>query len=132
MNASDIVDKNWDKLVVGLYDFTPDEVRASTFTVERIDQNEVTVLANLNSPISIPKSTFVYVVQVLQDRNSKERNPLRIGSSNDNVNSLELCLGAKAHCNGTRAINYIVPLLQRMGIVGIGHARPNTVWLHGA
>lgn len=122
------IDSVWNFIQEGMFDFTPDETRAKTFMVERVSPNHVVVLANMNSSISIPRSAFISALQVLIDNNATQANPLRIGSSNNEENSLELCLSTKAQCNGTRVINYIAPILLRMGIVGIGHDRPNTIW----
>jgi len=129
MNPEEVIEIHWTALQSGMFEFTPDEIRASTFSVEVVNQNEVVVLANMNSRITIPRAAFVSAVQVLIENNATEGNPLRIGSSNSDDNSLELCLDTKAHSGGTRVINYIASLLLRMGIVGIDHNRPNRIWI---
>lgn len=129
MNPEELIETHWTVLQPGVFDLTPDEIRASTFSVEVVNQNEVVVLANMNSRITIPLAAFVSAVQVLIENNATEANPLRIGSSNSDDNSLELCLDAKTHSGGTRVINYIASLLLRMGIVNIDHNRPNRIWI---
>lgn len=132
INAQAIVDSRWQALSPGMFDYTPDENRGSTFSVETVDDGGLVVLANMNTPVRIERAAFVAAVQVLLDSAATERMPIRVGSSNEADNSLDLCMGTKAVCNGVRVINYIVPLLLRMGVVGVGHQRPNTVWLHHA
>jgi hypothetical protein len=129
MDPEELIDNTWALIQAGMFDFTPDETRASTFMVEDVNEDGVVVLANMNSRISIPRSAFVHAAQILIENNATQHNPLRIGSSNSTENSLELCLGTKAESNGTRVINYIAPILLRMGIVSIDHNRPNRIWL---
>lgn len=133
MNAEELIESNWQKITAGVFEPTPDESRASTFIVEAIDGTGLTILANMNAPIRIGRDAFIEVISILlQSGATTEANSLRIGSSNNASNSLGLCLDTKALCGGTRVINYIVPLLSRMGLVRIGHQRPNTVWLENA
>ena len=82
MNPGQLIENAWGLIREGMFDFTPDVNRASTFMVENVTRNHVVVLANMNSQIRIPRTAFVAAVRVLIDNNATQKNPLRIGSSN--------------------------------------------------
>ena len=129
MTPEEIIDSLWGSLTPGQYDITPDEERGRLFVVEGIEAERLQVRANNNSVIAIRKESFIEAVRYLQDNGHSVGNPCRIGSSNTDGNSLQLCLATKQHSCGTRVINYIASLLGRFGIAIVGHDRPNTIWL---
>lgn len=128
-SAEAIVDSIWENIQPGMQDATPDDARGSAFIIDQVRDNEMIVLANMQTPVTIQRQSFVDVIDYLQSHNATESNPVRIGSNNSDDGSLDLCAISKAASNGTRVINYIATILLRLGIAGIGHNRPNTIWL---
>jgi hypothetical protein len=127
--SAEVVDRFLQHISVGNQFLTPDFHRGRVFTVAEIGptsyfvrtQSEQTLLE-----INFDNVRIAY--QFLLDSTVGPNNPIAIRSSDDPDNSGPLCLATRQ--GPRRVINYILPVLADMGLVGLnGQTQPNTVWL---
>ena len=116
----------WTQLAVGQRYTTPDAVRGVPFAISNIGAQAVGVRPQ---NISLRRQAFSAALHYLRTHRHDQAHPCAIRSSDDPAAAGPLCLAARVQNNNTRCINYILPILRGLEIVGIGRKRPNTVWI---
>ena len=113
---------------IGQQFLTPDFSHEAPFTIEAVSPTSYSVATDLGSPLTIGRANIRSTYQYLLDNNVGPQNPLEIRSNNVRELAGPLCLAARL--GGPRVINYILPILADLGIVGLnGQTQPNTVWI---
>jgi len=120
------IDGVWTHLGVGQSYETPDAIAHVPFAISRLDANSIQI-----SPqgITITHDAFSDALHYLRANRHDQHNPCEIGSNDDPALAGPLCIAARARNANVRCINYILPILAVLDIVGIGSARPNTTWV---
>jgi len=120
------VDGVWLHLAVGQSYRTPDENAGVAFEISKVSAREIAI-----SPqnILISRQAFSAALHYLCNNRHDAAHPCEIRSNNNPNLAGPLCREARSYNNNIRCINYIVPILAELEIVGIGSARPNTTWV---
>jgi len=119
----------WAGIQPGKGIFTPSG--GSIFDIDQITNGSVTIRTGKSS-LLIFRTSFEEAIDYLNDHGHSVGTKCRIESSSDPVKAGPLCLASRANSSvgyGPRVITYILPILEQLGVVGIGSAKPNTTWL---
>jgi len=108
---------------------TPDNLAGRLFHVISANETSITIETQGGSPITITRDAFIATVSHLARNGHGMTNPCEIRSHQHVVEAGPLCRAAREHNHGTRVINYIVPILESVGLVSVSRDRPNRVWL---
>lgn len=108
---------------------TPDDRAARAFTITAVSQGAVEIATEAGSPLAIRRAAFVETLHYLVANHHVDSNPCEIRSSQLSELSGPLCAATRAVNGNTRVINYIVPILEAVGILGSSGVRRNTTWL---
>ncbi|WP_143129089.1 hypothetical protein [Variovorax sp. PDC80] len=108
---------------------TPDDSLGRDFTIDDVGHDAVRIATAAGSLITIQRAAFMAALRYLVENGHGASSPCEIRSNQVAEESGPLCLIARAANSNTRVINYIVPILARLGILGVGGTRPNTTWL---
>lgn len=124
------LDDRWNTLQADLVLVTPDKSTGSQFSIRSINNGAVEILTSGGTVISINRQAFVSALDYLARNQHVANKPCPIGSNKDIEQAGPLCVAAR-DANGTNVmiINYLLPLLSHMDLVGINGNRPNTTWL---
>ena len=127
--AVEIADRFLQHVAVGHQYLTPDFTQGSIFTAEETGSNFYAIRTESGlSRLSIDLERVQAAYQFLLDNNVGPNNPIEIRSSDDPDTAGPLCRATRQGPH--RTINYILPILADMGVVGLnGQTQPNTVWL---
>jgi len=105
--------------------------RRSEFDVDSVTLDRVKVAVG-DTTLMIPKAAFEAVLDYLHVNGHHAGNPCVIESNNDHKKAGPLCKVSRKLPTGTfgpRNITYVLPILERLGIVGINQKLPTAVWL---
>lgn len=116
----------WRGLAVGQVFMTPDHINGREFEVSQVNPDSIEIPPQA---IAISQAAFVAALAHLFHNAHGIENPCLVGSSNSATDSGPLCTSSRLENNGVRCINYILPVLQRWGVVGIHGGRSNSTWL---
>lgn len=108
---------------------TPDNAVGRGFTITNVSQNAVSIETEAGSPITIQRTAFLEALRYLAAHGHDTANPCEIRSNQLAQESGPLCAATRAANGNTRVINYIVPILVAVGLLGVSGTRPNTTWL---
>lgn len=122
------IDDLWFCLMAGQVFKTPDHARGQTFTIDQVTSDSITILPQ---GITINRICFVDSLHYLRENRHNMEKPCEIRSNDDPNLAGPLCLVARNNNRNQRCINYILPILQNNGLVGIGCSQPNTTWVIG-
>jgi hypothetical protein len=126
-NSCDVhIDGVWTHLAVGQPYETPDDDAHVPFTVSSMAADAIEISSQ---GIRVTRDAFSDALHYLRANRHDEDHPCAIGSNNDSGLAGPLCREARSRNANVRCINYILPILADLGIVGIGSARPNTTWV---
>ncbi|WP_332726497.1 hypothetical protein [Pseudomonas sp. ESBL9] len=103
----------------------------SSFAVESVTPERVKVQAG-KTGVVIRKVAFEAALEYLHANDHHAGNPCVIGADNDHEKAGPLCKAARQLPSGKygqRNITYVLPILQRLGVVGINPNSPTCVWL---
>lgn len=103
----------------------------SSFGVESVTPERVKVAVG-KSGLVISKAAFEAALEYLHANDHHAGNPCVIESDNDHEKSGPLCKAARllpSGAYGQRNITYVLPILEKLGVVGISPKRPTCVWL---
>jgi len=126
-NSCDVqIDGVWTHLRVGQSYETPDDEKHVPFTISRMTADAIEILPQ---GIIVKREAFSVALRYLRTNRHDDNHPCKIGSSNEPKFASPLCREARSRNSGVRCINYILPILAKLGIVGIGSMRPNTTWV---
>lgn len=124
-----LLDSVWeDASVLGVL-ATPDDILRRSFTVATSTAEAITIITEGGTSIAISRRAIHATIRYLLANVHTEENPCEIGSSNQDGTAGPLCRAAREENGGTRVINYIAPLLVRVGLAAIESVRPNRIWL---
>lgn len=117
-------------LQVGISLRTPDRIKSSSFTVKRTTNNSIIIQTKTtkSSPIPIKRCAFLETLKYLLQNGHSKFKKIKIQSSNDPKKSGHLCEISRKANNNTRCINYILPILEHLGFIGIDGNKPNKTW----
>jgi hypothetical protein len=120
------IDGVWTHLAVGQSYTTPDAIAGVPFTISRLAANSIQI-----SPqgVTVTREAFSDALHYLRANRHDQHNPCEIRSSDDPVLAGSLCSAARSRNANVRCINYVLPVLAALSIVGTGSARPNTAWV---
>lgn len=121
-----IINKIWANLIKDNEYSTPTGRRK--FTISHIDTLIVKILTGpeQRTPVNINKEAFAVALEYLVRNNHCAANKCLIMSGNGA--SGPLCQATKKANNGTRCINYILPIMKANGICDINHNIPTSTW----
>ncbi len=120
------VDGVWQHLLIGNAFRTPDADRGKPFTIADVQARLIRIDPQR---ISISRTAFAAVLHYLRtNQHSSAARRCEIRSSNDPQLAGPLCQAARAGNADVRCINYILPILQSLGIVEVDSSRPNSTW----
>ena len=116
----------WARLIGGSSYQTPDSIKPANFQITDIRPDAIHIQPQ---NIDVLRISFVDALHYLRDNGNTILNPCKIDSNDDPNKSGLLCLAARLNnSHNRRCINYILPILKSLGIVGINSSRPNTTW----
>jgi len=95
------------------------------FDVTKRDSNTMDVTTAGDNSIKVPRAAFVGALDYLIKEGHVEGNPCEVRNKYDNPGPL----AQAAAVNGTQTIQYVLPILQAMGLVAVNSNKPNTTWL---
>ena len=121
-----LIDGVWKNLSAQQIFQTPDGARGISYTIATVDSSGINI-----SPqnIRINKKAFSATIHYLKRKRHDRDHPIRIQSSNDPTMAGPLCTISRNKNNGVRCINYILPILNNLRIVGVDSRRPNKTWI---
>ncbi|WP_168232074.1 hypothetical protein [Pseudomonas veronii] len=105
--------------------------RRSEFIIDSVTLDRVKVAVG-DTTLVIPKGAFEAVLEYLHLNDHHAGNPCAIKSDNDPEKSGPLCKVSRKLPTGTygpRNITYVLPILERLGVVEISPKLPTAVWL---
>lgn len=108
---------------------TPDDAVGRSFTITTVNPDSVKIATAADSPLTIQRAAFIETLRYLDTHQHNESNPCEIRSNQVAADAGPLCRAARAANNNTRVINYIVPILVAVGLLGLSGKRPNSTWL---
>ena len=120
------IDGVWLHLKQGQEFKTPDKIKSAAFSISLIDGNKIRIEPQ---GIHISRKSFVASVHYLRIHNHYKDNPCRLDSNNDPALAGPLCMASREANHSVRCINYILPILKSLDIVGLKGDRPNSTWL---
>jgi hypothetical protein len=119
----------WDKIANLKNLKTPDNSVGRSYTINSVTSTTVEIKTNGNSTLTIQRTAFIETLRYLVDNQHTITNPCKIGSNQKEDKAGPLCRAARAVNSGMRVINYTVPILTALEILGMNGKRPNTTWL---
>ena len=105
---------------------TPDHLVGVMFSIDLVGPGAISIVPQ---NVQITRLSFIDTLHYLRKNHHHTLNPCQIGSNNNSDSAGPLCNAARDNNGGVRCINYILPILQNSGLVGIGCNQPNTTWL---
>ncbi|MCY1291941.1 hypothetical protein D9M70_411480 [compost metagenome] len=110
---------------------TPDQRRSRRFTLHEFNADALTIQTQRGADVRVPIEAFVRTLIHLHEISASEASPCWVGSSNRDPLVGGLCAVARGANGRTRVINYVLPILERLGWVLVdGRRWPNTAWLN--
>jgi hypothetical protein len=105
--------------------------RRSEFGVDSVTLDRVKVAVG-ETTLVIPKAAFEAVLDYLYVNDHHAGNPCAINSDNEHLKAGPLCKVSRKLPTGTygpRNITYVLPILERVGVVEISPKLPTAVWV---
>ncbi len=91
--------------------------KKSAFTVSEVRADELVIILSSDNTMKIGKAAFEDALRYLLENGHHDGARCQIQSSSDHERAGPLCRAVRT--NGTRNITYVLPILERMGLVGI-------------
>lgn len=101
--------------------------KGSEFTLAKVTQNRITVALS-EVKLSIDREAFEGALHYLVSHGHNAASPCEIRSNKIYDEAGPLCRSARKAPNGQMNITYVLPILKKMGLVGIEASRPSTAW----
>jgi hypothetical protein len=108
---------------------TPDDAVGRGFKIANFGQEAVRIETEAGSPITIQRVAFLEALRYLLKHGHDTEHPCEIRSNQVAEQAGPLCAATREVNGNTRVINYIVPILVEVGLLGVSGTRPNTTWL---
>ena len=116
----------WSHLVKGGRLKSPDNLIGADFEISNVHTERIEILPQ---GIRIERKAFESTIHYLRTHDHYSTSPCEIRSNNDRNLSGPLCLASRNQNRDTRCVNYILPILESLGIVKTDGNRPNKTWL---
>ncbi len=126
LSCSVHTDGVWSHLEKGSRFTTPDDLKGANFEISNVGTESIEILPQ---DVEIDRRAFETAIHYLRAHGHYSTNPCEIRSSNNRNQSGRLCLASRDQNGDIRCINYIVPILESLGIVKTDGNRPNRTWL---
>lgn len=123
------IDHIWPRIADQQELTTPDAAVGKSFSIRGVNQDGVNITTEAGSLLTIQRAAFIEAIRYLVLNNHFSANPCEIRSNQHVENSGPLCTATRRVNSNTRVINYIVPILVAVGILGVNRTRPNSTWL---
>jgi hypothetical protein len=108
---------------------TPDEQRGSEFIVLASDNHTISIKTSGESVISIRRDSFISTLSfLLKGGHVSQERACVIGANIGEPGSLDQ--STRVYSGGTMVISYIVPILEKTGVVASNGKRPNKAWIN--
>jgi len=126
--GSDLLSSRWSILQQGQTLHTPSKEKS--FEISSIAPDKITIKTQGGTEIEIRRRAFLATLSFLSENNHIASSKVKIGSNKDITKAGPLCIAAR-NANGPNVmvITYIIPILSKIGLVGIDDNRPNRTWL---
>ena len=96
------------------------------FTVSRVGEEKIHIMPQ---DIDITQGAFSAALHYLRTNGHTDReSACEIRSSNSPTAAGPLCQAARAVYGGQRCVNYVLPILERFGIVAVDPVVPSRTW----
>jgi hypothetical protein len=135
MRAKKTIDNIWQYLAVGQEYRTPDDSKGVNFRILTVEPTRIIIRTvgrleegKLGSKVAITRLSFEAALAYLYSQGYDLNKTCEIKSNNNILNAGSLCVAARTQNNGTRCINYILPVLKSYGFVGINGGFRNRAW----
>jgi hypothetical protein len=116
----------WGQMAVGQSFMTPDRIQGVPFEISQVGPASIRIAPQ---DITISRAAFDTTLTYLFHNGHGMDNPCLVGSSNSPAGSGALCASARGLNGNVRCINYILPIMQGWGVVGIHGGRNNSTWI---
>lgn len=129
-SLTEALNSRWNSIPAGTRLGTPSGI--SHFTVTAVDSDEIRVQTEGETTMRLQHKAFIATLEHLQNFGPDAKKPCRVGSNKSYERAGGLCKAAREAntiSGTTMVITYILPILQRMGLVEINSDLPNTAWL---
>jgi|SRR5271165_1590658 len=126
LSCSVHTDGVWSHLARGRRFKTPDNFKGTDFEISNVGNGSIDILPQ---DVRIERKAFEIAIHYLRTHGHYSTNPCEIHSSNDRNSSGPLCLATRDQNRDTRCVNYILPILESLGIVKTDGNRLNKTWL---
>jgi len=120
--------RRWDTLQQGQFLSTPS--KRKSFEIASITSEKITIKTEGATEIAINRQAFFAALNYLSVNKHSASNKVKIGSNKDITKASPLCVAIRS-ANGVNIMvsTYVIPMLAKMGLVGIDGSRPNRTWL---
>ena len=115
-------------LQVGLQLRTPDNAVGAQFSIAQVGPTTITINLASGNTLSIISGAFTAAMHYLIRNGHDLANAIDIRSNNNPNLCGPLCHITRIKNNNVRCINYILPILQHFGYVGISGKKLNSCW----
>lgn len=105
---------------------TPDYQNSERFEIDQLAASSIEIAPQ---NVQIARAAFVDALHYLRENDHHPSNPCEVRSNNDRALAGPLCRAARDQNSNVRCINYILPIFQNHGLVGIDCDQPNKTWL---
>ena len=112
----------------GLQLRTPYNAIGQQFSITQVNQTTITITLASGNPLQISLAAFISAMYYLIRNGHDLTHPVDIASNNNARSSGPLCHVTRMQNNNIRCINYVLPVLESFGYVGISGQRPNSCW----
>jgi hypothetical protein len=107
---------------------TPDQQSGADFKVVGSDEFTIHTQTKNGSKVCLKRESFIAAVSfLLQNGHISCESACQIGARIDDPSLLDNA--TRVHSGGTMVISYILPMLSKIGIIGINGGRPNSTWI---
>lgn len=129
MSSNDeLLSRRWETLQQGQLLSTPS--RRKSFEIASITSEKIIIKTEGATEIAINRPAFGAALNYLSVNKHSVSNKVKIGSNKDITKASPLCVTIR-NANGVNIMvsTYVIPMLAKMGLVGIDGSRPNRTWL---
>jgi len=124
----ELLSRRWNALQQGQCLSTPS--KSKSFEIASTTSEKITIKTEGTTEIVINRQAFLAALNYLSVNMHSASNKVKIGSNKDITKASPLCVAIR-NANGVNIMvsTYVIPMLAKMGLVGIDGSRPNKTWL---
>jgi len=117
--AKTAIDGIWNSISAACQASLDTPARQSRFTVREVKQDGITILTSGETTLYIARQAFEGALRYLLSHGHDAQSMCPIGSNVNYDDAGPLCRAARTAPNGQMNITYVLPVLEKMGLVGI-------------